>query len=286
MCTAPPGDPMVDPEPAEPSAPEPVSVRADDVRAARLRCEVCGRVTVHRILHWDRGRQASRVRREGVARCRECGATHPFEVRPVAETEFDLIVSRGAGSERLRVKRPSSDRLEVGQEFPDLDPPLSIRRIVRSSGVAVAEASVAEVASVWVVPALEVRLRVSVVEGARTRSAEWVVAPDTEISIGQEFDVEDGRVRVVALRAQGRTWRFADVRFPAREVQRVYGRRTERPPAGRRDWRRGRGTLRSRASVRSTSERSRSSPGVRRTRTSPSRRTAGGGAAVQRVSLS
>jgi uncharacterized Zn finger protein len=256
------------------------------LHAARLWCDTCGRTTVHRILHWNRLKGSDTETRAGVARCRECGGTHPFDVAKRSEGTFDLIISRGAVSERRRVARPASERLAVSSRVPGIEPALSIRRIVRHDQASAGEATVAEIASVWAVPEDEVRLKVSIVEGPRTRPAEWVVPPDTALAVDETFRLEGGSVRIVGLRAQGRTWRLPDVRFPAREVQRVYGRWTAIPPAGRRVWSRGRGIPRSRTSSFSRSDRSRSSPGVRRARTSPRRRTAPAGATVHRVSPS
>jgi len=256
------------------------------LHAAELWCEQCARLTPHRIVHWDRRGRKAAGRRGGLARCRACGLTHPFEVRPVREHEFDLIVSRGATSERSRVRRPAGERVATGSLLSGAEPPLTIHRLVRPGGDSVAMARISELASLWAVPADERRLPISIVDGARTRSGHWVVDPAATIALGQELELDGVPVRVVALRANGRTWRFGEVRFPAREVQRVYGRRTVSPPAGRSDWSRGRGTESSRASSTSRWARSRSSPGVRRTRTSPRRRSAAGGATVQRIAPS
>lgn len=256
------------------------------VHAARLRCDNCGRVTVHRIVHWDARGRASRTHRSGLARCRECGGTHPFEVRTGAPKEFDLIESRGPVSTRRRIGLSANERIAIGRAIPGVMPALTVRRIVRTNGDSAPESRVAEIATVWAVPAEELGVRVSIVEGARTRTTRWVVPPGGVIAIGDRAAVEGVAFEVVAIRARGRTWRYPNVQFPAREVQRVYARRTVSPPAGRSDWRRGRGSPSSRTSSTSRSERYRSSPGVRRNRTSPRRRTASTGAAVQRLSPS
>jgi len=248
------------------SAPVPAAAGPGRVHAARLQCENCGRLTVHRIVRWDpRGQRPGR-RWNGVARCRECGWTHPFEVVPELEHELELIVSRGAISERRRARLPKMARLAVGSLVPGASPPLEIRRIAGPGGNSLREASVENITTIWVVPPLEHRLAVSVVEGQRTRSFRWVVNPDSLLAVGEPFTSEEGRLWVVALRARGRTWRRVGDRFPAREVQRVYGRRTESPPAGRSDWSSGRAMPRSRQSSTSTSARRRSSPGVSRNR--------------------
>ena len=237
------------------------------VHAARLRCDNCGRISVHRILRWDPRSQSPGRRWNGVARCRECGWTHPFEVAPPLEREFDLIISRGARSERRRVRLPAGTKLAVGERVPGQHPPLEIRKIAGRGGGARTEATVSAVASVWVVPSLEHRLAVSVVDGGHTQSFRWVVNPEAVVVVGESFRTDEGRVWVVAVRARGRSWRRPGDRFAAREVQRLYGRRTESPPAGRSDWSNVRGIPRSRQSSTSRSARRRSSPGLSRKRT-------------------
>ncbi len=265
------------------SAPTPART---GLHAARLRCEICGETTEHRILHWDRRAGERAAPRAGLARCRVCGWTHPFEVRAPEEHELDLIVSRGAGSERSRVRLPAHEELSVGAPLPVGAEALRIHRLSGRRGGSLARARAEELTTVWTTPANELRLKVSLVAGAHTRSTVWVVAPDAPIAIGQVAPTEIGEVRVTGLRANGRTWRFPDEVFPAREVQRVYARRMVTPPAGNRDWRSEREIPQSRASSTSRAGRSRSSPGVRRTRTAPRRRTASAGATVQRSSPS
>jgi len=249
------------------SAPAPASAGPGRVHAARLPCENCGRTTVHRIVRWDPRSQRPGRHWNGVARCRECGWTHPFEVVPELEQELDVIVSRGAVSERRRGRFPRTARLAVGSLVPGESPPLEIRKIAGPGGNSLQEAPVEKIATLWVVPPLEYRLAVSVVEGDRTRSFRWVVNPESVLVVGEPFTSDEGRLWVVALRAQGRTWRQPGDRFPAREVQRLYGRRTVSPPAGSSDWRSGRGMPSSRHSSTSTSARRRSSPGESRNRT-------------------
>lgn len=250
-----------------PGTPGPAGAGPGAVHAARLRCDNCGRITVHRIVRWDLRGQSPGRHWSGVARCRECGWTHPFEVSPKHEHELNLIVSRGDRSERRKLRLPARARLVAGQPVPGQDPPLEIRKITGLGGDSVEEAIASDVDSLWVVSPLEHRLPVSVVEGGRTRSFRWVVHPDSVVVVGEPFVADEGRLWVVALRARGRTWRRPGDRFPAREVQRLYGRRTVRPPAGRSDWSSVRETPSSRPSSTSRSARRRSSPGVSRNRT-------------------
>lgn len=272
--------------PATPAEESPGTKGSPPVHAATLLCENCGRSTVHRILRWDPRSFPHGKRTQGVARCRECGWTHPFDLARRPEVEVTEIVSKRSVSTRERVRLATLARLAVGDTVPGSAPPLRVRRIELKSGGAASEARAGDVATLWVTADEGLSVPVSILEGARTRPARWAVAPDVTVAVGAEVRVEGSPIEVVAIRAAGRTWRHPGDQFQAGEVQRVYGRRTVSPPAGRSDWRRGRGRPSSRTSSFSRSSRSRSGPGVRSTRRVPRARTASGGAAHQSVSPS
>jgi len=276
----PPRPMAADPEPS--AAPRESGV-AYRLLSARLHCENCDRETIHRILRWDRGSVPDGRVGRGIARCRECRFTHPFEVARPAEVEVDRIVSTGSSSHRSRLRLPKGTELAVGERLPDSGSGLLIRRIDSRAKRSVERAPVEEVATVWLTPDVRPAIPVSLIDGARTTGMRWEPASTTEVGIGDRLRVEGVGLEVVALRARGHTWRRPGDRFPVSEVQRLYGRSTVRPPAGRRDWRRERETPSSRESSRSRSSRSRSGPGRSRTRNVPRARTASGGAAVQRV---
>ncbi len=254
------------------------------LHAAQILCDTCGRPTLHRIVRWNQRVSGGAGAGSGLARCRECGWTHAFEVRPPAEVEVDLIVSRGASSERSRQRFPASTRIAVGAALPGSEPALEVRKIESAQGRSVGAALVSETRTVWAVPESEPRLPVSIVEGSRTRSVRWPFDRDAFVGVGDRLVVDAQPLEVVAVRARGRTWRVLGDRFAVLEIQRIYGRRTVSPPAGRSDWRRVRGTPNSWTSSTSRAPRSRSSPGARSARTAPWRRNASGGATVHRVS--
>jgi uncharacterized Zn finger protein len=251
------------------------------VRAAALPCENCGRTTPHRVLRWDRGGPGARSRLSGIARCQECRWTHPFVQVAPGQVEVALIVSEGARSSRRRVPLPAGRRLQVGSGLPGGGGELEIRRIDTRDGESVASATTNEAATVWAARTGESAVPVSIVGGARTVATRWVVSPETEVGVGDGVEVDGVEIVIVGLRARGHTWKRTGDRFVAREVQRVYGRRRARPPAGRRDWSRERLSPNSEASSASTWSRSRSGPGTRRARTVPRAATAVAGAAVQ-----
>jgi len=269
----------------EPGADEARSVPARArLGAATLFCENCGRTTPHRVLRWDRGGKGTGSRLSGIARCQECRWTHPFAQLLPGEVEVALIVSEGAQSTHSRLQLPVGRRILVGSGLPGGGGELEIRRIDARDGTSVASALTNETSTVWATRADTTAVPVSIVERGGTVTARWVVSPGTEVGVGDTVEVEGTGVVVVGLRARGHTWKRLGDRFPARDVQRVYGRRREMPPAGRRDWRRVRVRPSSAASSVSTAARSRSGPGTRTARTSPRAATADGGAAVQRDS--
>jgi len=274
-------------DPSEARLPSP---SADDavprLLSAELYCETCGRATPHRILRLDRSANLKAGRIRGTARCRECRWTHPFESVLPTQVEVMQIVSDGRESERTRISLPSHRRVQVGTGLPGSPVPVLVRRIDSRDGRRVTSADTDEIATVWVTRDLGAVVRVSIVEGRITRTARLLVPPGTPYAVGDPVRVEGRRFEIVALRARGQTWRRPGDSFVAADVQRLYARRTVIPPAGRRDWSNDRDSPRSFASSTSRPARSRSSPGVSRTRTRPRARTAAGGAQVHRSSPS
>jgi len=272
---------MSDPEPREDSA---EAGRTPPLHSATLPCENCREETAHRILRFAPTTRAHPRSLSGTARCRKCGWTHRFTVASPSLIELSVVVSRGPSSEHRRIEVPSLERVEVGGSLPGSEEPLLVQKIDARSGHSVSSARPEEVATVWATRDVGAIVPVSVVEGATTWTDRLVLPRESRLTIGDPILVRGHRVRIVALRARGRTWRLSADGFSADEVERVYARRTETPPAGRRPWRMGRGIPRVRASSTSTSPRSRSGPGTRRARRSPRERTADGGAAIHRVS--
>jgi uncharacterized Zn finger protein len=255
---------------------------AGPLGSALLYCETCGTETPHRIFRVRRGARAGRGALEGVARCRQCRTTHPFESRPEARTELPVIVSDGPVSTRERVSLLPETVLRLGAPIPGLEETIVVRRLDARDGKVRAGGRASEITTVWATRDLGTVVKVSVITGRLTRPTRIVVPPETAFEVGTEVTVDGETLTISALRAQGRTWRLAGDRFPAGDVQRLYGRRTARPPAGRSDWSSERSMPSSRASASSRVDRSRSSPGVTRQRTTPRARTDASGATVQR----
>jgi uncharacterized Zn finger protein len=265
---------------SEPETEEPTPA-VGRLGAATLFCEHCGRATAHRILRVRPDSAPGAMR--GIARCRECRFTHPFESVPPALAELRLIVSDGPKSESEVIRLPRLQRLGVDEELPRAATPVRIRRLEDHGGASVSSARAFELSAVWASRDEGAVVPVSIAEGARTFAARIRLPHGTRLAVGEQVVVESEPVEVVGLRANGRTWRRIGDAFPADEVDRVYGRRTAIPPAGRRAWSRERESPSSRARSVSIAARSRSSPGTRTTRSRPRARIADGGAAVQRV---
>ena len=251
---------------------------APRLHAATLWCDSCDRLTPHRILRLD-PKPGPAIR--GVARCRECQFTHPFESAPEARVALALVVSTGPTSERSSVSVPPGRKLQVGSGVPGSDPLLTIHRIEDQAGRSRPHLLASEVRTLWATRDQGAVVPVSVVEGRHTRSERVALPHGTLLRVGEPLHLEDERVEIVGLRAQGRTWRRPGDEFSADEVTRVYARRTSMPPAGRSPWSRDRERPRSRARAVSVASRSRSGPGTRSARTVPRARSADGGAAVQ-----
>jgi uncharacterized Zn finger protein len=248
---------------------------------ALIFCESCGKPTLHRVLRVSK-RGSTRI--HGLARCNHCRWTHAFSASPPSESQIRQILSRGSRSEPSTVSRPSAERLEVGHRLSNAVPPVRILRIDTHAGRQVSSARVDSIATIWVAPDDEVSVPVSIVEGRRTRPARLLLSPPTRLTVGDEIQVAGDRLLIASLRARRRTWRRVGDVFEAREVERIYGRRTSRPPAGNKAWSRDRGIPRSRAKAISRSSRSRSRPGVSKNSTFPRALTAVGGATAHNAS--
>ncbi len=262
-------------------APGESAARRPGVHAALLSCEVCGTETLHRILRLERARPDDpRERLSGLARCGVCRLVHRFVSEGPADVEVRTVVSEGGRSTAGRMRLPQGLAVEVGARLAVPGPPLTVRKVERRDRAAVPAAAAPEIATLWLTPDVGSRLAVSIVEGRRTRTVKLVLPPSTPLAVAGEIEVEGRALWIAGLRARGQTWRRPGDRFPAEEVQRVYARRTAIPPEGRSDWRSDRETPSSRASPISRSARSRSSAGVRTTRTRAGSRQAERGATI------
>jgi len=266
------------------SSPAPSSALASRMHSASVWCDNCGEETSHRILRLAPNVSPGSRAISGTARCRKCEWTHSFTVARPGAVEVALVISEGPSSVHRRVRIPASGRVELNAEVPGSEETVYVRRIETRSRLSVSSARPEEVATIWASRESGTTIPVSVVEGARTWTSRMVLPRESRLAVGDTVRIASASVRVVALRARGRTWRLPGDAFRADEVQRVYTRRTDSPPAGNRPWRTGRPRPSSRTRETSTSDRSRSGPGVRRTRIMPRARRAEGGAVVHSVS--
>jgi len=274
----------MDPEKHEESSTRPSVGRSPRIYAATMMCENCGEETPHRILRMAPTRARAPDHISGTARCRRCEWTHRFEVITPPSVEVAEVVSDGPRSVHRRLSLPAGVRIQIGFPVPRQEDPVTVQRIDSRTGQSVLSAKAEEIATIWVTRNVGAIVPVSVVEGARTWTDRLTVPPTTRLAVGDAVSVRSTLLRIVGLRARGRTWRLPEDGFAASEVQRVYARRADSPPAGRSPWSTGRGRPTSRTSETSTSARSRSGPGVTRKRSFPRARRALGGAADQSVS--
>jgi len=257
----------MEPEPEAPSEAS-ESPGASHIASAQIYCEGCRRETAHRILRVVPGGTGGGTVR-GVARCKECRLTHPFESAPEATVDVRVVVSEYDRSSRSVMQFPRHRRVLVGSGLPLQDPTLRIRRIDLHSGQRASDARTEDIATLWVTRESVPSVKVSIVIGRLTRTTRLPYAAGTRYEVGTSVVVENRPLWIAAVRARGHTWRMPGDVFPAEEVERLYVRRTESPPAGSRDWSSERDTPRDDASDRSTVARSRSSPGRRTARTIP-----------------
>ena len=256
----------------EPATHEPARSRSGPrIGVATIWCETCRADTPHRILRLATGARRASAVRQGVARCQVCRTTHPFTYRPPRSVRIAVVRSIGPRSEPSTLELAAGTELEAHELAPGAVPPGRIRKIELADGRVVARATAEHTARLWLTDETGPRVPVSLIHGASTVSRMLEFEEDDRLAIGGSLQIDGDRWSVVGLRARGRTFSRPGDEFPAREVARVYARRTVRPPAGRSDWSRFRDTPSSRASSDSAAPRSRSSPGVSRKRSSPRR---------------
>lgn len=215
------------------------------VSVLELPCPSCGEKLRHRVLHVKGGSPGAEGggapgRLEGIARCARCHTAHPFLLEAKQLRAVPVIVSEGPESFREEVPLPEDRTLELDGTLRVSGRPVRITRIEGPMARNLHRARPSQVVAVWTVPTDELTLRVSLVEGARTRSFHLTVKGDQELRVGDQFRVEGETVEITGLRARGRTYRELGDVLPAREVQRIYGRSTRTPPGGRSAWRRSR----------------------------------------------
>jgi uncharacterized Zn finger protein len=250
--------------------PHPSDTRFSGLHAAELLCETCGQPTPHRVLHITRARRTPEGQViEGTARCSRCRWTHPFQLELPEELVVPAVVSTGARSSPIEIRLRASQRLLVGSRVPDQAQPFKIVRMDLRTGKQATDAVARDVATLWLTHDGPKAIPVSLVLGAKTAVTRADIPPDTFVEVGETVQVAGGKLRVVGLRARNRTWTHEGDRFPAREVVRIYTRRTEIPPAGNSRWSNSREIPSSRTNSTSRSKRSRSSPGVRMRRSRP-----------------
>lgn len=234
--------------------------RAGHVLAATLFCETCGNATPHRLLKSTVARDGSV---SGIARCRDCRTVHPFAAPVPRAVRLRVILSDGRASTRSELSVPADTVLTVGERVPSAPAPWKVQRLEGPGGRSWRTGAAGTVRTAWVVLDRGAQIPVSLIEGRRTLPLRYTTRPDQELGVGDAIEVDGRALTIVALRAQGQTWRRFGDRFAAGAIVRLYTRRTVTPPAGRSDWSRERESPTSRASATSTSARSRSSPGVR-----------------------
>ena len=247
---------MQGPEDPSNSAPVRPSTSSGRVSAARLFCPACGEVTEQRVLRLARRRPGSEGPVQGLARCRRCRLTHPFEEAVRSARTVGLIVSDRDRSKRIHVELPSDLEVRLDGSLPTTPEGLRIRAIDTTEGRRVSRATVSSVATIWASVEGESTVPVSIISGARTRSVQLPFGSDEELAVGGTLEADRIPLTIIALRSRGQTYRRPGDRFRAAEIERVYGRRMDRPPLGRSAWSRDRGTESSRASSTSRSGRS------------------------------
>lgn len=210
-----------------------------------LPCPTCGETLRHRVLHVKEGAGGTSARGapgplEGIARCAKCHTSHPFVLRPRRLQRVSVIVSEGPESVRKVIELPADRLLELDGTLRVGGRPVRIARIEGSMARNLPRALPSRIVALWTVPTDELHLRLSVIEGARTRPFHLMVRGDQEIRVGDVVRLEGEEIEITGIRGRGRTFQDPGESLPAREVQRIYARSARSPPGGKRAWSRSR----------------------------------------------
>jgi uncharacterized Zn finger protein len=192
---------------SEPTGPEP-----GRIASAQIFCETCRRETSHRILRIVPGGERRGTVR-GIARCKECRWTHPFESAPASTAVVNLVVSEHDRSTRSTVTFPRRRRLLVGSGLPSMDPSLRVRRIDLRDGRQATDARVEEIGTLWATRESPPAVKVSVVTGRLTSTTRLPYTSGTRFEVGAPVMIQNRTHWIGAVRARGHTWRRQCLRW-------------------------------------------------------------------------
>ena len=164
-------------------------------------CPNCGE-TLHRVL---KGKMTGRkeIIFEGVVKCQACGRVSDITLREPRTIKVKFIVSWMDASERIEMEIEPDTVIRLGDILETEAGKVKVTAI-ESEGRRVPEVLAKGVETVWAKKADEIRLKVSVSQGRRIRSASVFVPPDREVRVGDILEMGKGKFVVERIKVSGR----------------------------------------------------------------------------------
>ncbi|RLF68550.1 MAG: hypothetical protein DRN57_03665 [Thermoplasmata archaeon] len=188
-----------------------------------LFCEICGEETPHRIL---RGSISSDENAgfDGTVQCVPCGSVHSAHLDMEKPVKVPAIISEGSSSTKTSMELYPHELLRVGEEMMWDGHNLRITSI-ESGGRRLDRAQAEEVSCLWLKNYDTIDVKISVVEGANTRSQKLTAAPDEEFAVGDLMDLGRTKVVVTKIKTERRMVYREGSPVEARRIKRIYTKR-------------------------------------------------------------
>ena len=183
-----------------------------------VECPVCGRETLHEILHGKLGGRAQAVL-ESTARCKECNQVHEVVLKVDKPIDVPTIISWLKESKRSSVCVGPDEALSVEGEIMCGDEPVIITSI-ESNGARVKKAKARDIQTIWAKRFDKVRVPFSISQRAKSFSEHVLAVPDEEFFVGDILKVGRHEVVIHAIKIADKSLKDGGAR--ARDIVRVY----------------------------------------------------------------
>ena len=179
---------------------------------------------------------------DATVRCRECGHVHKTQLPDPSTISVRTVVSIGEESARTTAEVPQDETLAVGEEFViDLeDGPAGVRitSLELAEGVRTDRATAPSIRTIWTraIDNVAVDATIHPADGSRegTVGETYSLPGDTTLRVGGSIPDLDDAVRIVSLHLRedalgynGRKLTDRNAEAPAKDVDRLYARRTD-----------------------------------------------------------
>lgn len=220
----------------------------DAPSAVTTACPDCGEDTLHTVLRGTLGTRGEHKTLDATVQCVECGRTHHVVIRQAKDVALPVVISHGQDSRRTSVELPGDEDVSVGEGIIVDGLNCKVTGIEAKDMRRVDDASVKEVATLWVKEFEEIAVGFAINLGHKTITKVLPAPPEQEFTVGEEFVFGRLRVTVHAIKTEQRLLKRGSAQ--AGEIRRIFasptplGGRTHRPDKKSREqarWRETRG---------------------------------------------